>query len=221
MITICSTLTATLVRSMGDDQAVVDAARVSVGSDSDQLGEKDLGLIKFLARNRHTSPFEHVTATFLIDAPIFVAREWHRHRTQSYNEVSGRYRELEGRFYVPSADRSLIQQGKPGAYSFVPGSFNQHELVRNCLEATYERAWSQYQIMLQNGIAKEVARMGLPVSTYTQWYATANLLNWIRFLGLRTHETAMREIRTLALQVEESLLKLAPHSMEAFAEQGL
>lgn len=221
MVHLESTLTAGLVQSAGDDQTIVDAARVSVRSESDRLGERDLGLIKFLLKNRHTSPFEHVTATFLVDAPIFVAREWMRHRTQSYNEVSGRYSVLQMRFYAPEAGRPLLQKGKPGEYTYVTGEPSHRILLLDSFNDACHRAQQEYTALLEAGVAKEVARMVLPVNTYTSWYATANLLNWMRFLSLRTHETAMYEIRTLAEQVEGALFNVAPFAMEAYEEFGL
>jgi|SRR5581483_10185944 len=219
MILLESTLTADLVQSMGDDLSVVNAARVSLQKHSEAVGAADIGLIKFLMKNRHTSPFEHTSATFLIDAPIFVAREWHRHRTQSYNEVSGRYSKLQMRFYVPAPERPLVQQGKPGEYTFTPGTTMQYVTLLDSIHDACHRAEKEYEQMLEAGIAKEVARMVLPVNTYTSWYATANLLNWLRFLDLRTHGTAMWEIRQLAWQVHDQLVELYPVSMEAWAER--
>lgn len=214
-----SQLTATLVQFMGDDLMVVNAARVSVGGHSDVLDAKDIGLINYLAKSGHTSPFEHNSITFLIDAPIFVAREWMRHRTQSYNETSGRYHKLEPRFYVPGEDRPLVQQGKPGEYTFIKGNSTDYAVAISAQLPVYRMAYQAYDTQLSMGVAKEVARMCLPVSTYTQWYATANLLNWLRFLKLRTADNAMWEIRQLALQVEDALRKLFPHSMNVWADK--
>src|SRR5512135_2350102 len=138
-----------LVKSSADDSDVVWAARVSTAGEKslqarDEDPQKSAGLIRFLLKNRHGSPFEHNSMTFLVSAPIFVFREFHRHRVGwSYNESSGRYRELEAVFYVPDRNRRLVQQGKPGSYDFVPGSAEQHEVVERatrdaCLVA-YER----------------------------------------------------------------------------------
>lgn len=215
-----STLTATLVDHMGEDLTVVNAARVSVGSFGDMMGLKDIGLLNYLMKNKHASPFEHCSATFLIDAPIFVAREWMRHRTQSFNEVSGRYKELEGRFYLPDFNRPLQQVGKPGAYTFMPGDGLQCGTVADSFDKVYGEAWAKYQNMLTAGVAKEVARMVLPVGTYTQWYATSNLRNWLNFLALRTDDNAMFEIRQLAFSVEAGLYDLFPHTMDVWEDNG-
>lgn len=220
-IELTSKLNATLIDSMGNDLRFVNAARVSFDQESETLSDRDIGLIKFLMDNRHASPFEHCVATFLIEAPIFVAREWHRHRTQSYNEMSGRYTEMNPVFYAPDYDRPLIQVGKPGAYRFeVPSddivSINLYKDFRfSC-----QTAWDTYQRLLDDGVAKEVARMVLPVTIYTKWYATANLRNWVNFLSLRTDPQALFEIRQLAFAVEEKLFPLFPHALELWDKAG-
>lgn len=220
-IELTSEIDVSLVDSMGDDDSIVHAARVSiVGARAETEEGERKGLLAFLMKNRHTSPFEHVTATFMISCPIFVVREWHRHRTQSYNEMSGRYTVLQPKFYVPSVDRPLIQIGKPGAYSFTAGSIEQWQEVKNTLEVSYQQAWRAYEGMLNAGIAKEVARDCLPVGVYTDFYATANLLNWLRFLSLRTAPDALYEIREAAGKVETLLHKKFPTVLDLWDEHG-
>lgn len=220
-IQLTSELKADLIDHMGTPLSIVNAARVSFNDTHQEMTEKDEGLIRFLMKNRHASPFEHCVATFRIEAPIFIAREWMRHRTQSYNEWSGRYSQLEPKFYAPNYDRPLIQVGKPGEYTFeVPqDDATNIELYRE-LRFSYQTAWNCYEYLLDAGIAKEVARNALPVGVYTSWYATANLRNWLNFLSLRTDGQALFEIRELAFQVEEKLFDLYPTVLESWDKTG-
>lgn len=218
--------TATLVKTNASDLDVCAAAWVSnYGADtqgrreglSDEEWEaKQDGLINFLYKNRHMSPFEHGSFTFLIDCPLFVAREFHRHRTWSYNEVSGRYKEMEGRFYVPSRGRPLTQIGKPGAYKFTPGTDEQYELMVSLFMNSFENDWKNYNIMLENGIAREVARDVLPLSLYTQFYATANPRNVMQFLQLRDDDAALYEIQAVARDIDVILWNTMPMTHRAF-----
>lgn len=218
MTTIRSDLVCTLVDSFGSDDRTVRAARVSTKGTA-ATDEEAAGLVRFLMDNRHASPFEHSGASFLIEAPIFVAREWHRHRTQSYNETSGRYRILPTEFYMPPTKRPLVQHGKPGAYTLTVDDTIYMDTYMASLDA-YFYAASQYQKLLDKGVAREVARNVLPVATYTSWIATANLRNWLNFLSLRTTEQAQWEIRQLANQVEVALNKLFPITLDAWHHAG-
>lgn len=202
------------------DEDVARAAWVSnYGSDAREKDtERVKGLIKYLYRNQHMSPFEHGQMTFFIEVPIFVAREWMRHRTWSYNEWSGRYAELEPHFYVPSEARPLVQHGKVGEYTFMPGSPEQSEAVENLTHEAYERAWFNYQEMLRQGIAREVARNVLPVGIYTKFYGSVNPRNLMAFLSLRTDPTALEEIRVAAGKVEKIFADLMPLTYEAYKE---
>lgn len=220
VIELTSNLEATLVDHMGTELSIVNAARVSLNQESDVMTDKDKGLIGFLMRNRHASPFEHCVITFKIEAPIFVAREWHRHRTQSYNEVSGRYTELKPKFYAPDWDRPLKQVGKPGAYKFVVGSDEEMITVHKETRFACQTSWNAYEFMLDKGIAKEVARNVLPVTIYTGWFATASLRNWINFLSLRAEENALYEIRELAFKIEKRLYDLYPITLEEWDRSG-
>jgi thymidylate synthase (FAD) len=174
------------------------------------------GLINFLYRERHMSPFEHGSFTFFVDTPIFVAREFMRHRTFSYNETSGRYKELEPRFYLINSDRPVTQKGKVGAYRFEGGTDEQYGGVFASTTLAYSSAWSAYQSMLNNGVAREVARNVLPVGIMTQFYATANPRNIMQFLLLRNDDNALFEIREVAKVIEEQFAAKMPYTYEAF-----
>lgn len=220
-IELCSEMGVSLIDSMGTDESVVHAARVSiVGARAETEQGERKGLLNFLMKNRHASPFEHVTATFMLEVPIFVTREVHRHRTFSYNEVSGRYSVLPQKFYVPSEERPLVQVGKPGAYTFEAGTILDYQTTLVCLQSAYEEASRQYDLMLQMGIAKEVARDCLPVAVYTAFYMTGSLRNWFNFLSLRTSSDALYEIRQTANKVEELLHTIAPVSVGLWIENG-
>lgn len=174
------------------------------------------GLINFLYRERHMSPFEHGSLTFFVDCPIFVAREFMRHRTFSYNETSGRYKELEPRFYLINDKRPVIQKGKVGAYRFDGGTDEQYGHVYASTTLAYSEAWDSYQSMLNNGVAREVARNVLPVGIMTQFYATANPRNIMQFLLLRNDDNALAEIREVAVQIEEIFAEKMPLTYAAF-----
>lgn len=174
------------------------------------------GLINFLYRERHMSPFEHGSFTFRIDTPIFVAREFMRHRTWSYNETSGRYKELKPRFYLVDSERPLTQVGSPGKYSFGAGTDEQYGEVFAQTTLAYQRAWKSYQKMLSLDVAKEVARNVLPVGTMTQFYATANPRNIMQFLLLRNDPNALKEIRDVAVQIETYFAEQMPLTYAAY-----
>jgi len=213
-----------LVQNIGDDEFICKAARVStMGMDSIN-SEESAGLIKFLISNRHGSPFEHNLMTFRINAPIFVWREFMRHRIGfSYNEQSGRYMEMIPVFYIPGKERNLVQVGKPGAYEFIPGDPGAYNdtYIRQ-LDACQE-AWDTYQEQLETGVAKEVARMVLPVSIYSAAYVSCNARSMMNFLSLRTKyddslfpSFPMKEINMVADQMEEIFATLYPITSAAF-----
>lgn len=210
------------------DLTVVRAARVSTqGEETRADDDESAALIRFLMRNRHGTPFEHNSFTFFVRAPIFVFREFQRHRIASYNEESGRYRVLAPVFYIPGLDRPLIQVGKAGEYRFVPGDTEQIILVRNSLQAASVQAYEKYQEMLDAGIAREVARMCLPVNTYSSMYVTMNARGLMNFLSLRTTSSASQfpsfpqyEIEVVARQMEEIFRQHMPKTWEAFNIHG-
>jgi thymidylate synthase (FAD) len=201
------------------DLAVVNGARVSFNQESDELSERDEGLIRFLMRERHGSPFEHGYFRFVVKAPLFVVREHHRHRAgHSYNEWSGRYSKMEPEFYVPEFVRTQI--GKPGAYSFEPVDEETAALVRDEIEENARRAFEAYERMLEQEVAKEVARAVLPLSTYTKYYWSCNPRSLMHFCSLRNHEAAQYEIRQYAAAAETFLERLMPITHAAFVANG-
>jgi thymidylate synthase (FAD) len=205
---------------MGDDCTIVNAARVSFARNGTfEIGGAERGLIRFLLENRHGTPFEHVTFTFLVECPIFVAREWFRHRIGSFNEVSGRYSELAPVFWVPEVPRT--QRGKAGAYHFTPiGDPVVQARTNITLEALYGLAWQAYEALLSDGVAKEVARTVLPVGTFTRFYWTVNLRSLFNFLSLRNAPQAQAEIRELAQQVEDIVSAHMPETMSTWRTAG-
>jgi thymidylate synthase (FAD) len=230
-----SDVTVELVRSSAHDSDVLFAARVSTQGeqtlDSAQSGaeasDRDRGLINYLMRDRHGSPFEHNSMTFYVQAPIFVFREFMRHRIASYNEESGRYRELRPVFYVPGPERNLVQVGKPGAYDFLPGSPEQTALVNDEVRAVATQAFESYQRMLEAGVAREVARIVLPLTIYSSMYVTVNARSLMNFLSLRTKREGthfpsfpQREIEMCAEKMEEKFAELMPLTYDAFNKNG-
>ncbi|MCC9311407.1 FAD-dependent thymidylate synthase [Kitasatospora sp. RB6PN24] len=228
-----SDVTVELVRSAATDTDVLWAARVSTAGEQslDALQQdpaKSKGLINFLMRDRHGTPFEHNSMTFFISAPIFVFREFHRHRTGwSYNEESGRYRELQPVFYVPAEDRKLVQVGRPGKYEFHEGTPEQHSTTTSSMERAYTAAYTEYQEMLAAGVAREVARAVLPVGLFSSMYATCNARSLMHFLSLRTKDERakvpsfpQREIELVAEQMEALWAELMPLTHAAFNEHG-
>lgn len=208
-----------LIKSNASDIDVARAAWVSnYGEDA---REKDAGriegLINYLYKNSHLSPFEHGSFTFFLNVPIFVAREFMRHRTFSFNEISGRYTELKPKFYVPSTDRPVVQKGKVGNYHFEP-DIALNGISQQLSRTAYENSWDSYQRQLEAGVAREVARNVLPVGIYTQFYATCNPRNLMQFLTLRNASNALFEIRDVAEQMEELFELQMPLTWKAFAK---
>jgi thymidylate synthase (FAD) len=201
---------------MADDLSVVNAARVSFAQRSDEIGERDQGLIRFLMRERHGTPFEHNAFRYHVKLPIFVMREWARHRVGSFNEWSARYSQLDPEFYVPEPQDVRTQVGKPGAYSFDPVDPDLAEHTREAQRAVYEQAYAAYADLLEQGVAKEVARNVLPVAIYTQFYWTVNARSLMNFLSLRNAVTAQREIRRYADAVEQLFAAKMPITHSAF-----
>jgi thymidylate synthase (FAD) len=203
--------------ALATDLAVVNGARVSFNQASQELEERDAGLIRFLMRNGHGSPFEHGYFRFLIKAPLFVVREHHRHRAgHSYNEWSGRYSKMEPEFYVP--DNVRTQVGKPGAYSFEPVDEETREAARAEIEQNALRAFQTYERLIERGVAKEIARSVLPLSTYTKYYWSCNPRSLLHFCSLRNHEDAQFEIRQYAAAAESFLERLMPITHAAFVD---
>lgn len=213
--------TVELIKTNASDEDVAYAAWVSNFAEKakDRDTSRIEGLINFLWRENHTSPFEHGSFTFFVETPIFVTREYQRHRTWSYNETSGRYKILSPRFYLPNQDRPLVQTGKIGQYKHAPGSGEQYDLMAAVQTNAVETAWRAYQTQLDAGIAKEVARNILPLNIMTQFYATANPLNVLKFMILRSEENALYEIRMISKMEEEMFKVTMPLTYAAFDKQ--
>jgi thymidylate synthase (FAD) len=206
--------------AMADDLSVVNGARVSFARRKEEMDESDEGLIRFLMRDRHGTPFEHNSFRFHIRCPIFVAREWMRHRVGSFNEFSLRYAKATDDFYVPDAEDVRSQVGKPGAYSFEPVSDEVAEITRERLQDVYDTAYRAYQELVELGVARELARCALPVGAYTEFYWTVNARSLMNFLSLRNAETAQREIRRYAQACERFLGQKMPVTYAAFVAGG-
>ena len=229
-ITFRSDMTVDLIDSMGNDDSVIRAAKVSTMTDAtvDEMSDAGKGkFIDFLVANRHGSPFEHVVFTFRIEAPIFVWREFMRHRMASYNEESGRYTELKPVFYIPDENRNLVQVGKPGEYAFTQGDPLQVRATDAILRTCSVEADADYRSLLKRGIAREVARMVLPLNIYSTAYVTMNLRSLTNFLSLRRNVEGQtvpsfpqREIEMVAELMEQHADSVAPITLDAFRRNG-
>ncbi len=202
--------------AMADDLSVVNGARVSFARRREELDEADEGLIRFLMRDRHGTPFEHNAFRFHIRCPIFVAREWFRHRIGSFNEFSMRYAKATDDFYLPALEDVRSQVGKPGSYSFEPVDEELAEHTREELKALYDAAYATYTRLVEQGVARELARSVLPVGAYTEFYWTVNARALMNFVSLRASETAQREIRRYAEACERFLAEHMPITYDAF-----
>jgi len=202
--------------AMADDLSVVNGARVSFARRKTEMNDADAGLIRFLMRDRHGTPFEHNAFRFHVRCPIFVAREWFRHRVGSFNEFSMRYARATDDFYLPDPADVRSQVGKPGAYSFEPVSDELAETTREALQAVYENAFATYERLVEQGIARELARAALPVGAYTEFFWTVNARSLMNFVSLRAAETAQREIRRYADAVERFFEERMPITYQAF-----
>ncbi|MCW2955574.1 MAG: Thymidylate synthase thyX [Thermoleophilia bacterium] len=206
---------------MGSDLHIVNNARVSFDQESTEFTPKERGLLNFLMRERHGSPWESVVFRFDVKAPIFVIREWQRHRISSFNEQSARYSEIPEHFYVPAPELVRQQVGRPGNYSFDP--IEDPAVVERSLQLldeTQQAAFAAYREMLEMGVAKELARTVLPVGMFSRMKWTVNLRGLFNFLSLRNHEHAQREIRDYAEAVEQLAKTVCPVAFEVFEENG-
>ncbi len=210
-----------LLDIMGDDAAIVQAARVSYGEGTRSVSD-DRRLIRYLMRHRHTSPFEMVEFKFHIKLPIFVARQWIRHRTASVNEYSGRYSIMREEFYLPEPEQIRPQSllNKQGR-SEEPLPEELARSVRQRLQDTQQRLYAEYQELLQQNLARELARINLPLSLYTEWYWKIDLHNLFHFLRLRLDEHAQYEIRVYARAIAEIVKQVVPLAWEAFEDYVL
>jgi len=210
-----------LVDVMGDDSSIVQAARVSYGKGTKSVNE-DRGLIRYLMRHRHTTPFEMVEFKFHIKLPIFIARQWIRHRTANVNEYSGRYSEMKDDFYLPEPEQirhqsTMNKQGRSD--DKLPES--QINEIRDILIKNQTEAFSDYKKMLDLGLAREIARISLPVANYTEWYWKIDLHNLLHFLKLRLDSHAQYEIRVYSQIIADIVKVVTPFAWEAFEDYEL
>ncbi len=218
-----------VVDYMGDDSSIVQAARVSYGKGTKKVST-DSGLIKYLMRHRHSTPFEMCEIKYHVKLPIFVARQWIRHRTANVNEYSARYSILDKEFYLPTRENLAAQSttNRQGRGDVINGK--DAENILNILKKDAERTYENYEIMLnekhdgstidkdKKGLARELARMNLTLNTYTQWYWKTDLLNLLNFLSLRADSHAQYEIRAYADVMIDSLKKWVPITFDAFMD---
>ncbi|GIV02355.1 MAG: flavin-dependent thymidylate synthase [Fimbriimonadales bacterium] len=210
-----------LVDYLGGDARIVQAARVSYGAGTKTVRE-DRALIHYLMRNEHTSPFEQVVLTFHCKMPIFVARQWVRHRTARLNEISGRYSVMKDEFYVPDPEQVRLQSqvNKQGRSEEAVPPEQAEQLIQR-MEEDQRHLYERYEQILELGIARELARINLPLSLYTEWYWQIDLHNLFHFLRLRMDEHAQYEIRCYALALAQCAKAVAPMAYEAFEEHIL
>lgn len=221
-----------LIKSSANDALVVAAARVSTRGEFSledvNIDPKSCkGLINCLMRDRHGSPFEHSFMTFYIHAPIFVFREFMRHRIASYNEESGRYKKLKPLFYIPDQERKIIQTGKPGHYLFEKGNKSQVEVIVKNTQESNLASYKSYLKILDAGVSREIARIVLPLNIYSSMYVTLNSRSLMNFLSLRTISLhshfpsfPQREIEMVAEKIEQEFSKLMPITYNAFNKNG-
>lgn len=236
-----------LIDHMGDDNSVVHAARVSVSGEQlvdgfpteeearnlpfqelESRRKRATGLINYLMREKHGTPFEQNSMKFFVKAPVFVFREFHRHRVGfSYNEMSGRYTKLLPEFWIPGEDRPLVNTGTSARPVMSPGPIEQWSDQVERMTRAYEVAWEAYEAAIEDNVANEVARSVLPVGIYSQMYVTMNLRSAFSFLSLRTQREdakhvsrPQREIEDVANIIEEYVARLFPVSYEKYIEHG-
>lgn len=208
-----------LIDSMGSDNSVCQAARVSTGNDVAGYKESK-GLLNYLWREGHTSPFEHVTATFRVEVPIFIARQIMRHRTFSYNEISGRYSKLSPHFWLPSYERPLKNKGS-GAYPelvFHDEHDHTYDIVTYYINKITVEALQAYEDMINADVATEVARVVFPQNMFTSFYMTGNLKNFLDFIDKRIVQNAQEEVRDVAQYMAQALDNIVPVTMEVWKE---
>lgn len=208
---------------MADDYSVVNSARVSFARNTEEEAEMtdaDAGLINFLMRERHGTPFEHNAFRFHVKCPVFVAREWFRHRIGSFNEFSARYSEVPNEMFVPELSEVREQTGKPGAYKFKQMEMSNSMRTRDIITEANASAYEAYAEMLALGVAKELARTVLPMGMFTQFYWTVNARALMNFLSLRTDENAQLDIRKYAEAVESLFSKEMPTTYKSWIANG-
>jgi thymidylate synthase (FAD) len=210
-----------LLDSTGDDLRVVQAAQASFNRSSEEYGDRERGILRTLMREEHGVPFEHVTMTFRVKMPLFLAAQFKKHRMSSWSEHSGRYSKMEREFYIPSAETVRRQIGKAMDYEFEQVPEHMAVSFRQDLREMSNRAFNLYERWTEYGVAKEQARLILPVNTYTTVVWTMNARALFNFLRLRLDGHAQGEAREYALAMEELAASVIPDTMAAFREFGM
>jgi len=210
------------VSHMGSDVSVVNAARVSFGKEVEEVSDKDKKLINYLIKHRHTSTLEHCTVTFRVKVPLFIRSQHHRHRTWSYNEISRRYTDFNLEFYEPKQFRKQSESNRQASTDclFDPHLGDALGLASEVVKEHHETSLYFYERLLEAGVCREQARGVLPQNLYTEYYATASLLNILKFISLRIHEGAQWEIQQLAKGMLDIVSDLYPITVEAFKKHN-
>lgn len=210
---IVSKLGVHFVEKMGNDSTIVNAARISFNNEIETLNERDIKLIDFLAKNKHMSPFEHCSATFIIECPLYIRSQIHRHRTFAYNEISRRYTSEDIQFYIPEELRLQAKNNRQAS----EGSLNVSEKSKaiSAMEIHCEESFKLYANLIDNGVAREMARAVLPQNLMTKFYMTGNLRNWAHFIELRIDSHAQKEAQVIAKSLAEYLVKYFPEAFNA------
>jgi thymidylate synthase (FAD) len=208
-----------LVDSMGDDLRVVNAARVSFNSESEEFSKKDETLIAYLLQNGHTSPLEHVIFTFLVKVPLFIRSQWMRHRTWSFNEISRRYTSDEMDFYIPKSFRKQSDDNKQASTEETIDNvvmFGDLIPVEEFMKEHSGYCENLYNMLIEQGVSREQARMILPQNMYTKYYATVDLHNLLHFLNIRNHPHAQFEMREYAKRILSIVTGIVPKTIQAW-----
>jgi thymidylate synthase (FAD) len=211
-----------LIQSVGDDTTIINAARVSFGKRIDSIEDKDRKLLKYLLEHEHGTPFEHNSLTFLIKCPLFVARQWFRHRIASFNEISARYVEAKEEFYIPEKFRKQstnnrqvsIDEYVDEANKLIEDDQGTLGTVRQGYEASLNQSFDIYEQLLKAGVCREQARAVLPLATYTEYYFTCNLRSLLHFIKLRDHANAQWEIQQYAKAIKEIAKEIFPETFK-------
>jgi thymidylate synthase (FAD) len=211
-----------LIQSVGDDTTIINAARVSFGKRIDSIEDKDRKLLKYLLEHEHGTPFEHNSLTFLIKCPLFVARQWMRHRIASFNEISARYVEAKEEFYIPEKFRKQstnnrqvsIDEYVDEANKLIEDDQGTLGTVRQGYEASLNQSFDIYEQLLKAGVCREQARAVLPLATYTEYYFTCNLRSLLHFIKLRDHANAQWEIQQYAKAIKEIAKEIFPETFK-------
>ena len=213
------------ISHMGTDLSVVNAARVSFGSEKEEVDEKDIKLINYLMAHNHSSPFEHCTVTFRFTVPLFIRSQHHRHRTWSYNEISRRYTDKDVQFYLPKHFRTQHESNRQASNEeqlidpvLAPRIADTYINASDCLKLHRDYSLDLFNHMLDKGICREQARMVLPQNLYTEYYGTVNLSNLLKFIDLRTHEGAQWEIQKVAEACLDIATDLWPETVKSYRD---